>query len=107
MNKRMAGTEGERQAAEYLEARSFRILERNFRCTQGEIDIIGVHEGYLVFVEVKYRSSDGKGSAAQAVNMKKQRRICRTADYYRYVNGLTEDTGVRYDVVAIQGKEIR
>ncbi|MCI8463542.1 MAG: YraN family protein [Lachnospiraceae bacterium] len=107
MNKRMAGTEGERQAAEYLEARSFRILERNFRCTQGEIDIIGVHEGYLVFVEVKYRSSDGKGSAAQAVNMKKQRRICRTADYYRYVNRLTEDTGVRYDVVAIQGKEIR
>ena len=92
MNKRMAGTEGERQAAEYLEARSFRILERNFRCTQGEIDIIGVHEGYLVFVEVKYRSSDGKGSAAQAVNMKKQRRICRTADYYRYVNRLTEDT---------------
>ena len=57
MNKRMAGTEGERQAAEYLEARSFRILERNFRCTQGEIDIIGVHEGYLVFVEVKYRKN--------------------------------------------------
>ena len=107
MNKRDAGSRYETYAAVYLEERGYRILERNFRSRAGEIDLIGKDGMYLVFVEVKYRSSDGKGSAAQAVNMKKQRRICRTADYYRYVNGLTEDTGVRYDVVAIQGKEIR
>lgn len=107
MNRKSIGTEGEHQAAEYMEARGFRTLERNFRCRQGEIDIIGMHEGYLVFVEVKYRTGYGKGSAAQAVGTEKQRRICRAADYYRYARKLGEDTCVRYDVVAIQGKDIQ
>ena len=107
MNKRATGTEREGQAAEYLEARGMRIMERNYRNSRGEIDIIGYHEGYLVFVEVKYRSSTDKGDAAEAVNLKKQRKLCRVADYYRYVHRLGEDAAVRYDVVAIQGKEIR
>lgn len=106
MNKRATGTERERQAAEYLEAQGMRIMERNYRNSRGEIDIIGYHEGYLVFVEVKYRSSADRGYAVEAVNLKKQRRICRVADYYRYTHSLGEDKAVRYDVVAIQGEEI-
>ena len=106
MNKRAAGTAKEQKAAEYLESRGFKVRERNYRSRQGERDIIGCHEGYLVFVEVKYRSSTGSGYAAEAVSPLKQRRICRVADFYRYTHGLGEDTAVRYDVVAIQGGNI-
>ena len=72
----------------------------------GEIDIVARQGGYLVFVEVKYRSGDEKGNAAEAVTTAKQRTICRVADYYRYVHHYGEDTWVRYDVVAIQGETL-
>ena len=107
MNRRKAGADQERQAAEYLTARGMRILEANFRSRQGEIDLIGWHQGYLVFVEVKYRSSSGKGHALEAVDHRKQCRICRVADYYRYTHGLGDDIGVRYDVVGIQGTQVQ
>lgn len=106
MNKRAAGAAWEQKAAEYLEASGMKIVERNYRNSRGEIDMIGYHDGYLVFVEVKYRSSTRKGYAAEAVNAGKQRKICRTADHYRYAHKLGEDTAVRYDVVAIQGESI-
>ena len=57
-------------------------------------------------VEVKYRSGDEKGNAAEAVTTAKQRTICRVADYYRYLHHYGEDTWVRYDVVAIQGEAL-
>lgn len=63
MNNRTLGSEWEEKAAAYLEARGMKILERNFRCSQGEIDLIGVQGEYLVFVEVKYRQNTrGRGS---------------------------------------------
>ncbi len=107
MNRRKVGEDKERQAAEYLAERGMRVLETNFRCRQGEIDLIGRHQGYLVFVEVKYRSSTGKGYALEAVDCRKQRRICRVADYYRYTHGMGDETGIRYDVVGIQGSEVQ
>lgn len=106
MNKRRLGSEWEERAAAYLEAGGVRIKERNYRCRQGEIDIIGLHEGYLVFVEVKYRAGTEKGYAAEAVDYRKQYRICRVADYYRCVHTAVQHMGVRYDVVAIQQDEI-
>ena len=87
-----------------LESEGMKISEKNFRCRQGEIDVIGFHEGYLVFVEVKYRAENA-GHAAEAVTEAKQRKICRTADYYRYRHGIGEDRAMRYDVVAMQGTE--
>lgn len=107
MNTRQKGSDRERQAAEYLESRGMRIMERNFRSRQGEIDLIGYHENCLVFVEVKYRADYSIGSALDAVDLRKQRQICKTADYYRYLHGLGSSAMVRYDVVAIQGEEIR
>lgn len=93
MNKRRVGADKERQAAEYLTGKGMQVLETNFRCRQGEIDLICRHRGYLVFVEVKYRSAAEKGYALEAVDHRKQRRICRVADYYRYARGLgDEDT---------------
>lgn len=106
MNNRKTGTEWEIQAADYLTRNGMRIIEKNFRCRQGEIDLIGYHEGYLVFVEVKYRSSYGSGHALEAVDYRKQCKICKAADYYRYSRHLGTDIGVRYDVIGIQNGKI-
>lgn len=106
LNKRKVGSNKERLAADYLEMQGMLIVERNFRNRQGEIDIIARHGEYLVFVEVKYRSSQYRGYALEAVDYRKQRQICKVADYYRFLHKLGTGTMIRYDVVAIQGEEI-
>ena len=106
MNTRKIGTQKEQAAKEYLEGRGMKILEMNYRAGKGEIDIIGLHERYLVFVEVKYRNSQRMGNASEAVTLSKQKQICRVADHYRYTHHYPEETCVRYDVVSIQGERI-
>lgn len=106
MNKRKLGESKEKEAAEYLQTHGMQILEYNFRNRRGEIDLIGKHEGYWVFVEVKYRQSDAKGSPLEAVDVRKQRQICRVADFYRLTHGIGEFEPIRYDVVGIEGDEI-
>ena len=91
-NRRQIGTEEEALAAEFLEGRGYRIVERNFRCRLGEIDLIARDGSVLVFIEVKYR---------------KQQKICKTADYYRMLRRIPDNQSCRFDVVAIQGREIR
>ena len=70
------------QAAAYLKKKGYRILEANFRCRFGEIDLIARDGAYLVFIEVKYRSSLKDGDSLEAVNRGKQRKIIRVAEYY-------------------------
>ncbi len=106
MNKRRTGAEKEQVAKRYLEAKGLRILEQNYHSRQGEIDLICKQEDFYVFVEVKYRSTEEKGHALEAVSYRKQRQICRVADVYRYKHGLQEGTCIRYDVVAIQEDEV-
>ena len=106
MNTRQIGARQEERAASYLQQQGMEILERNFRNRQGEIDIIGRHDGYLVFVEVKYRSSACHGLPSEAVNLRKQKNICRVADYYRMRHHIGDGAAVRYDVVAIEEERI-
>lgn len=106
VNKRKLGADKETLAIAYLETQGFQILTRNFRCRQGEIDVIARHGEYLVFVEVKYRRDTEKGSPQAAVGAQKQRKICRVADYYRLTRGMGAGVAVRYDVIAMQGNEI-
>ena len=106
LNKRAAGSAAEQAAVEYLTAQGMRITDVNYRCRQGEIDLIGYHGRYLVFTEVKYRQTLRKGNPEEAVGEAKQKRICRVADYYRYCHKLPLSTPVRYDVIAITGEEI-
>ena len=106
MNKRRVGADKERQAAEYLTGKGMQVLETNFRCRQGEIDLICRHRGYLVFVEVKYRSASEKGYALEAVDYRKQLRICRVADYYRMLHDMGDFSPVRFDVVAVCGERV-
>lgn len=100
------GKEGENKALHYLKQCGIRIMEINFRNRQGEIDIIGYDRSCLVFVEVKYRKNERTGTPESAVTLQKQKKICRAADYYRYLHHYGEEVPVRYDVVAICGDQI-
>lgn len=106
LNTRKVGAKKEELAVSYLEERGLEILERNFRCSQGEIDIIARDKDYLVFVEVKYRSTGKKGSALEAVGYAKQKKICRVFDFYRVKHKLSASTKVRFDVLAVDGENI-
>lgn len=102
-NKRSAGKEKEDLAASYLQKQGYRICERNFRTRFGEIDLIAEKDSALVFVEVKYRSSDAYGDPLAAVDLRKQRRICRTGLAYYAANGYREEVPCRFDVIAVYG----
>ena len=101
MNKRKTGTEYEELAARWLTGKGFEILEKNYRCRIGEIDLIAREGGYLVFVEVKYRRTADQGDPEEAVDQRKRRRIGQAAAYYLYLHGLPENTLCRFDVVAL------
>lgn len=96
------GQQGEDSAARYLSRYGYRIVRRNFRTARGEIDLIAMDGGTLVFIEVKARFDDTKGTPAAAVDERKQARIRRAAEWYcaRY---RMEKRRVRFDVVAISG----
>lgn len=106
MNKRSIGAVYERQAAEYLKSKGYQILENNYRCRIGEIDLIARDGRYLVFVEVKYRSDGFCGNALEAVTVRKQHTIRRVAQFYLLSHYLSEDIPCRFDVVGITGAEI-
>lgn len=96
----------ERQAAEFLENKGYQILHRNFCSRYGEIDLVARQGRYLVFLEVKYRKDEKGGHPLEAVDRRKQRRICKTAMYYCLRYGYGEDTPCRFDVIGILGTEI-
>ncbi|HEY7419023.1 MAG TPA: YraN family protein [Ktedonobacteraceae bacterium] len=95
------GRTGERLAAEELSRRGYRILERNFRCRYGEIDLVAEQQGELVFVEVKTRRGDAWGRPEEAVTLQKQQKIVRAALCYLELHGCVEQAW-RVDVVAVQ-----
>ncbi len=103
MNRRQIGRMGEEKAADYLAKRGYQILERNYRCRLGEIDLIAKDGRYLVFIEVKYRTNGGCGDPAEAVDFKKQNKIYQTARYYLYRHGYSENQPCRFDVAAVYG----
>ena len=104
MNKRQTGSQYEEKAAEYMKQQGYRILERNYRCRQGEIDLIARDGEYLVFVEVKYRTTGVSGYPAEAVDARKQQTIAKCAMHFLMKQG-NDDVPCRFDVVAIAGAE--
>ena len=105
-NNRSIGTRYEGLAEDYLRKQGCEIIEKNFRCRSGEIDIIFRDGDYLVFGEVKYRRTDEKALPQDAVNSRKQYKICRVSDFYRQSHHLSDEIYMRYDVIAILGDEI-
>ncbi len=107
MNKREIGASYEEIAAIKLQELGYMIIEKNFYCKGGEIDIIAKNEEYLCFIEVKYRSDDSEGDPLEAVDARKIKRICSSALFYMTKNAYPETTPVRFDVVSILGDDIK
>lgn len=99
-DRKKLGQRGEDAAAAYLERVGMTIVERNWRCPSGEIDIIALEEGTLVLCEVKTRRSTAKGTPEESVTPAKQRRYKTLARAYVQHAGLT-DVNVRFDVVTL------
>lgn len=107
MNNRRIGEKYEKQAAEFLQRQGLVIIERNYRCKLGEIDLIAQDGTYYVFVEVKYRNGSVSGFAAEAVTKQKQKRISQVAVHYLTVHCHCLDLPCRFDVVGIDGEKVR
>lgn len=101
MNRKALGDLGERWAREHLERHGYRIRETNFRCREGEIDIIADHEGCLVFVEVRTKTGSAFSSPEESVTAAKKEKLASVAmSYLQTHDGLPSDW--RIDVVAIE-----
>lgn len=98
--KRDFGNTGENLATEYLEKQGYTILERNFYCKQGEIDIIAKDKNEIVFIEVKSRSNKLFSIPSEAVTKQKIKHLFRTARYFLYKNKMINEY-IRFDVVEI------
>lgn len=107
MNNRKTGNEKEEKVCEYLEDKGFRVIERNFNSRHGEIDIIALSDSFICFVEVKFRSTNKSGLPEEAVTPGKMKKICKTANYYLYTHREFYSRQMRFDVAAVDDKEIR
>ena len=105
-NKRKTGKRYEDMAASYLTEQGLRIVEQNYFCPAGEIDLIAEDGDAIVFVEVKYRRTAGSGYAASAVTAQKQKTLYQCARFYIAHRGLSFDQSYRFDVIAIDGSKI-
>ena len=98
--KDAVGTYGERVAADYLVAQGMQLIDRNWRCSAGEIDIVLRDGEAIVFAEVKTRRSTGFGTPVEAVTYAKQARLRRLAAIW-LAQGDERATEIRFDIVAV------
>lgn len=104
MTKTELGQKGEKVACKFLETLNYQIVSRNFKCSQGEIDIIATDGKETVFVEVKTRCSQKYGEAREAVNEYKKKHIKKATMHYVIKHHL-ENTFIRFDVIEVYAKE--
>jgi len=97
--KKELGDWGEDRAALYLRLHGYRILARNFRCRQGEIDIVAQKGAFVVFAEVKLRKNADFGEAREFVTFTKQQRVICAAEYWLLKSG--SELQPRFDVIEI------
>ena len=100
-DRKRTGKKGEDLAVAYLISRGYRIVERNYKCPLGEIDIVARDGDELVFVEVKSRKSEEFGDPQLAVGLKKQKKVSRISLAYLKEKHLYP-CNARFDVVAIK-----
>ena len=98
------GARAESKALEYLKQQGLRLIEKNFNCRHGEIDLIMYENETLVFVEVRYRAKDAPVGALESVNMRKQQRIARSAQFYLQRHPDLAWRYCRFDVLGVSGQ---
>ncbi len=99
-NTKIKGSIGEKLAHDYLISKGYFVIEKNYRCSNGEIDLICKKGDYTIFIEVKYRRTTSFGLPKEAVNLKKQQKIKITAMHYINEKQLI-NTDFRFDVIEI------
>jgi putative endonuclease len=104
--RRALGHRGENAASEFLARQGMKIVDRNWRCSYGEADIIALDKHTLVFCEVKTRKSLNCGSPEDAITLKKFERYCKLVNVYRSRSALRHNA-VRFDYVGILVDEAR
>ena len=102
--RHILGQDGEDFAVQYLIKNHYTIIERNFHCRQGELDIIAQDANELVFIEVKTRSSNSYGSPIDAITPYKIKHLIKSIQYYLYIHQL-ENSFVRIDVIEVYNKQ--
>jgi putative endonuclease len=101
--RKETGRIGEAAAVQFLAQQGYHILQQNWRCRSGEIDIVAEQEGILVFIEVRTRThslSSRFGSAKESIDYRKQNQVRETAQFYLYQHKL-HNNSLRFDVVCI------
>jgi len=101
--QQIIGKSKEKLACRYLEKKGFKLIEKNYYCRRGEIDLIMRDQDCLVFIEVRYRKNDRFGSALESIHFHKQKRLIFTAK--QYLQQTRTPLASRFDVVAISGDE--
>ncbi len=96
------GAQAEANAAKLLVTEGYHIVERNYRCRLGEIDIIALGEGYLVFGEVRHRSETAFGKSVETVDCHKQKRLIATAKHF-LSRGKYSTYSCRFDFIGTDG----
>ena len=104
---RIIGNQTEEAAQRWLTAQGMTTVARNFQCRTGEIDLIMLERGTLVFVEVRYRKSSAFGAGAETVNWHKQKKLLRTAEYFLMANARFRHYPCRFDVLSLEGQLTR
>ena len=103
-NSHELGIQGEHVATKYLLSQGYKIIERNFYCYFGEIDIIAKDKNEYVFIEVKTRTNSKYGKPVEAITHIKQKHIWKSTEYYLYSKKL-KDVFVRIDVIEVYFKD--
>lgn len=106
MNRRKIGKKKEAQAVLYLEKKGYEVLQCNYWTHFGEIDIIAREDGYLCFVEVKYRANNRYDAPEGVITRRKEQRMGKSAYNYLREKCILPDTPIRFDVVMMVGEEI-
>jgi putative endonuclease len=101
MNRKVTGETGEKLAANFLKKKGYRILEKNYRCRQGEIDIVAERKKCLVFVEVRTRTNTAFMLPADSISYSKQQRVIAAVYHYLQEHSLDEKDW-RIDFIGIE-----
>lgn len=100
-NNQQIGKQAEQRACDYLQAKGFQLLQQNYQCYHGEIDLIMRDQEDVVFVEVRFRSRTDYGSALESITKNKQKKLIKAATHFLQMKKWLYRVTSRFDIVAI------
>lgn len=103
--KQITGQQAEQAACQYLQSQGLSLVERNYLCPQGEIDLIMNDNNTIVFVEVRFRRNSRYGSGADTVDRRKQGKLLATAAHYLQKNPRAARLACRFDVISLSSNQ--